>query len=58
MIILIEANHIQRVDDVFVGKDQVIADDRLSGCIDELQKLYAEVYEELTAKTLINANHF
>lgn len=58
MIILIEANHIQRVDDVFVGKDQAIADDRLSGCIDELQKLYAEVYEELTAKTLINANHF
>lgn len=57
-IITIEANHIQRVDDVFMGKDKAIADERLSHTIEELQKLYSSLYEELTEKTLINANHF
>ncbi|CAN5199499.1 hypothetical protein BH09DEP1_BH09DEP1_7480 [soil metagenome] len=54
----IETNHIQRVDGVFVGKDQAIADDRLSYSIEKLKKLYSIIYEELTKKTLINADHF
>lgn len=54
----IELNHIQRVDDVFMGKDKAVADERLSHSIDELQKLYKHIYEELTHLTLINVNHF
>lgn len=54
----IQSNHIQRVDDVFMGKDKAIADERLSHSIEELQKLYSTFYEELTHKTLLHANHF
>lgn len=55
---MIEANHIQRVDDMFMGKDKAIADERLSHSIDHLQKLYSLLHESLTEKTLVNANHF
>ena len=54
----IQSNHIQRVDDVFMGKDKAIADERLSHSIGELKKLYSLYYEELTKMTLINADHF
>ena len=57
-IATIESNHIQRVDDVFMGKEKAIADERLSHSIDELQKLYSHIYEQLTEKTLISVNHF